>query len=727
MNKEDIKNETEKKPEAQETPEVIESPEKLRQEMTEKSKEEVERFKKESQKELAYFEGGNLAIDNEDKEALQKLDQRAKAAENKLLNEIGEKEWTPDSDFPPPLDEEMWNPNGDVPPPLPDEKKYHESGMKERNIKKPELLDKKEASKKFLKRERERLAREILVERKAQYERLSALKKSIENAINDSERMEGQQADEQYGIIAKKQSDEANMLAERLESAIDKQGNKNERENVAQLISNSENIKSLKAKIQEHYAKADEIAKEYFENIQKSVEQTTLRNNAFIVHTFLLNEEIRHNANSNISGRATFKDDLDILLSLEPSISTSSVIPGSRQGLWGKEYGVIIGGGDIFSANYGDAGTVSRGIKKRIQGEIVNSKRIDALVSDKKERGYNEIVVNNPKVFGFFQNVEIDEFGRMIGFKKKNSKKENEKYKDNFMIYMKLAIRKGIPIHIMTPDRRLFEFKSISDDGIVSVGQEITPEQVALGRAGLPDEKRIEIGEKIISKNLFRHIDEQKEAKGIVAELSGQEKSEIELSREEYLNYIKDETGIHLGDFPENLRGDKEFLMEAAKYHHDPTSAYNYATDSLQRDINFIKYIYRIYKEKKQDHALLYSLMPKDIRKNEEIVLLALENDDSYNNLEISLAESPLIWEKIIDSLIKKKDSRSWSYLDAGETKEFDIEFTQFFMKEEDGNSVDMSKKIIADDNFIQKLNSKYPDYKFEVNDREHVTVTRLA
>ena len=190
----------------------------------------------------------------------------------------------------------------------------NKSAMKERVIENSELLDKKEASKKFLAEERAKLAEELWEQRKLQKNRLGRLKNIIEAG---QEKIEGENGDKQYGKIAELQSHEANLLAERLVSEnLSEQDVNEEKENIAQLISNSEGLKSIKAKLQEHYAKADEIAQKKFEFVRKTVEQTKLRNNAFIVHTFLFYEELRHNANSNISKRATVEDDIDILLSL---------------------------------------------------------------------------------------------------------------------------------------------------------------------------------------------------------------------------------------------------------------------------------------------------------------------------------------------------------------------------------------------------------------------------
>lgn len=765
----DIKN-----PEAQENyeaPKSVENGEELRQQMTSEAKEVLDQFKQECADDLlrveARAEEDKLIVDGKDKKALEDLGTEAEMAKKELEAEITTTKSqfeklniiavTKDHNFEGSVivkteDEEgqitgyalRKNSQGDWEG---NEIRYMKDGsigsvyqlhekdfsklgdqgvlasyesiptMKERTIENPEVLNEKEASKKFLAEERKKLAQEIREQRKVQRERLSVLKNDSEEANKSSESMEGELEDSRYAQFAERQSLEADIISERLSSSeMSEQDVPDEQENIGQLIASSGEINLLKAKLKDHYSRADTIAKKKFESMQKSVEQTMIRNNAFIVHTFLLDEGLRHNENSNIAQRATLEDDIDILLSLEPSISTSSVVSGSRQGLWGGRIGVVLGGGDIRGVAQSDNGTVTGGIKMR-NGEVSSSKEIDEKVSDKGEREYNELVVNNPEVFGFFQNVQIDESGNMIGFKKTDSEQDNKNYREDFLKYIDLAIQKGMPPLIMTPDRKLFEFSSISNEGVVSIGAEITPEQVAKGKAGLPNEKRAEIGEQIISKNLFKKINDQKEAKEILAELSGKEKSGVELSQEEYLAYARDNQG-RFHDFPKHLLADKNFMLKVAQF--NPVSAYEYADENLKKDIEFIKHIYSL--KKKDVTRSIYSLMPDVLKKNENIALLAIENND-FENIDSTLADSSVVWEKIVDKIVERNNPARWFSRNVGEQQ---VMGTTFYMKKE-FSSVDMTEKLIADTSFVQKLNNKYPNYKFEIDEYKQLLVTKLA
>ncbi|MBI4086683.1 hypothetical protein HY416_01725 [Candidatus Kaiserbacteria bacterium] len=275
---------------------------------------------------------------------------------------------------------------------------------------------------------------------------------------------------------------------------------------------------------------------------ERSVEQVALRNNAFIVHTIAESGQAQHhNENSNVSGKVTYGDDMDIMLAFEPSVSASSVTPGKKARLWTGD-GFILGGGQISEAGGSDQGTVAHGIKRR--GNRTSSlEEIDHAVGRNSELhkrdydrigtfGMNEIVVNNSEVFGFFQQAEKDADGRYWMFSAETKKdaemaKKMRRYGPtafdnnlgNYRRRFSTAQERGIPLYVMTPEREVYEALGVNDDGTVEIGKQLTPEEVARGRAGLSAEKRKEIGERILKKNLFRGEKIQKEAEEIIKSL----------------------------------------------------------------------------------------------------------------------------------------------------------------------------------------------------------------
>ncbi|HEX8946678.1 MAG TPA: hypothetical protein VF829_00475 [Candidatus Paceibacterota bacterium] len=458
--------------------------------------------------------------------------------------------------------------------------------MEERDIQSPELLDAREASKKFLAEERSALAQEIREQRRAQRERLAILKNDIEEARDSSESLEGAIEDNQYAQLAEMQSTEATMVAERIPSArLSESELSDEQENIRELIGNSEAVRMLKSKLEEHYLKANEEARKRFESVQKSVEHTALRNGAFFVHTIQESSIKRHNELSNVSSRSTYEDDVDILLSLEPTISASSIFSGRSQegkisGLWSNTGGLILGGGEIRYASRNDLDSKSAGIKSRVvAGEIENQSvaDIDNVVSkrgeaeilrktydgvQKIEQGsdYNEFIVDNPKVFGYYQSVgviededfadgkywageietkyEYEEISRMKRILDKiqqdpsyfnSSDVTPEKYQGKLVKFQErlhqykerfeMMASKGTPLYIMTPDRSMYEYLGINEDGSVNIGRQLTVEEAATGRAGLSTEKRKELGNKVLQKQVFKEEGTRKEAAEIINHL----------------------------------------------------------------------------------------------------------------------------------------------------------------------------------------------------------------
>ncbi|MDB4992346.1 MAG: hypothetical protein JWL75_591 [Parcubacteria group bacterium] len=109
--------------------------------------------------------------------------------------------------------------------------------------------------------------------------------------------------------------------------------------------------------------------------------------------------------NSLLNTWASWKQKLDVLLTLEPTISTSTVKEGADN-MWGR-MGVILSGGRVVDASPSDLGTVAKGVKTR----MTHSERF-ATITDKIESsinrnrdnhpGYNELVVEDPQVAGFY-------------------------------------------------------------------------------------------------------------------------------------------------------------------------------------------------------------------------------------------------------------------------------------------------------------------------------------
>lgn len=463
-----------------------------------------------------------------------------------------------------------------IPPPPPEEAIPQPPILKERTIPTPENASARAYSKEYMRSERTRLAAELLLERKKGRDQLAELRvrihllqQKLENSGLTPETLQ-----EELSQLETQRSERANTLTDHVSEFVDTEAAQDnelpidypeqhayahlspeERREVAQELSTSTGtlidadtlLSSAREKISRHYAEARE-------HLQRRVEQTMLRNKVFFVHTIQEDTQLRHNENSNVSADASFEDDLDIVLALEPSLSASSITPGMDEqgrvsGLWSHRGGVLISGGHIAAASTHDIGTISTGIKKRHAFTDANAsaEQIDAVVqAPRRSRpgdiaGYNELVIDNPEISGYFKSGARDEHGTfwMYGLdiraqlenlhtlyaRSKGGYKyqaAHTLFQDNVNRYKKrfTDIRaKGLPFYVMTPDRRFYEVFQVHDNGSLTVGAELTPEQAAHGHAGLPPDKRKEIGAQLLERNLFRSAHTYTEAKQIVEEL----------------------------------------------------------------------------------------------------------------------------------------------------------------------------------------------------------------
>ncbi len=311
---------------------------------------------------------------------------------------------------------------------------------------------------------------EIRIDTKEQKEGVLALREKLESSSS----LEGMGACIEYGLLAVAQSDEADRLAKNIRGHEEMNDvDVTEKLEIINIhIDNGEKLRLLKEKVEEFYEKADEKTRESLDFVLRSVERVMLNTNAFIVHLFLFDEK---------------QNDIDVISSLQPSLLTSSIVAGAKQGLPQGKSGIILNGGTIT----GIKGRDEDGMNK-----VPSYKEIYERISDSSERPYNEIIVKNPEIFGFFLNVEVDDNGELYDFKT-TVPEDAIRFKNDFMRNMNLAASRGFPQLVMTPDRRMFEFLSIDDTGVVHVGNEVTPEQVAKSKVAVSQEKRKELAKSI--------------------------------------------------------------------------------------------------------------------------------------------------------------------------------------------------------------------------------------
>lgn len=484
-------------------------------------------------------------------------------------------------------------------------------------------------------------------------------------------------------------------------------------------------IRSIREKLSVHYAKAGEISQAEYERQQKTVEQVTMRNNAFILHALEANQKHRSHRpheNSPVNQAATLEDEIDILMSLEPSIATSSVRPQSEDRLFSNRFfGVILGGGDIESARGGDAATNPRDIKNRPAMERDQSPQVvDAEISSTKTDSYNELVVNNAKISGIFHKVSgppTQEGIPVLAFISPDSV-------ESFRGAMDLARRRGVPQYVLTPENRMFEYISVGDDGSISLGNELQPTDIAKRPDGLTDEKRLEAGERVLEHNILKDFTHQQEAKAILGEISGQS---YELTKEDYLQHLRafpEEAWKRLRTYPEEIAKNRSMIEEATRL--DPKNALSYVNfidSGLKHDKEYLKFFYDCLPSGER-HEQLWSL-PREVI-DKELVLYALEHNDTGNNISTELYEDPEIKQKILEGFVANFKISDIDKRKMEEDHDSKVYRGTPLFTVTDRNGKDISFELGSEPELIVLLNEKFEgQYTFEYDpSHEHLVIT---
>jgi hypothetical protein len=418
-----------------------------------------------------------------------------------------------------------------------------------------------------------------------------------------------------------------------------------ELEILRELVDSDNTRQIIKDKLSAHYQKSESGAESLYDKDKRGVEHIMKRNNAFIVHMILTSNELRHNANSNVAAHTELADDVDILLSLEPSISTSSVVPGVSSGLWGGGLGALIADGEVRTARASDDGTKSLGIKQRSEkGSKASAQSIDNYVSDRKDGGgYNEFVVNEPKVGGFFTLSTKPDENKQVEFSPGSIVKKA----------ILLAAERGVPMFVMTDDRRVYQLESYDEvKGIGNVGSEISPQDLAKMPAGISNEHRVELGGRVLKNIPFTKLSFQQEASEILNTLGAN--LETAMSKDELLQAVKinPELVRDESNFPAESLGDIDFMTKLAE--HNPYSAFNIASPELQNNLDFIQKIYPNFVKQKKSLLNNFShealLVP-------EVQLLAIKYEDLSDLIRLlqpDMLDNDSVKEALISRISQK-------------------------------------------------------------------------
>lgn len=403
----------------------------LQEVMVKESEKEVFDFQEagkqalEADKKRATAEG--LHIDEEDKQKLEDINREADEAEQNLLEKLGESEFTTDNqqnkdevrDFSKryssfrrsEVASQIWKIR----------KEYQEKKKQteQQNIENQERRVKISEELETRKREVEQIEKEISDFEKNIQEKKSKIWHKFINLFGQKELNEEIQmeAAQKRLSIAQQEILEKNELLTEVRDAILES-------------SDMENAKSL---LKDFYNEQSEIkTKLEEEREQRDLAKIAKERGVTIVHGLPLDSFEMNNTSENNTLINTKEVDaqskIQMILGIEPTLSTSTINEKSKynKGIM-YPFGVILGGGEVVSAYQGDAGTeteslyarrskydknltksvIQNNITKKIEDAIENPLAIGERSEDGAlGMGFNEIIVENPKVSGLYVDLE---------------------------------------------------------------------------------------------------------------------------------------------------------------------------------------------------------------------------------------------------------------------------------------------------------------------------------
>jgi hypothetical protein len=200
--------------------------------------------------------------------------------------------------------------------------------------------------------------------------------------------------------------------------------------------------------------------------------------------------------NSALMAEASnFQTKLAVTLALEPTIATSSLRVGdSERNVW-NGVGVILSGGQIIDAHAHDAGSVASGLHERsthpgLKKEVLEEKLRTAANPDAGARswsGYNEIIVDNPKVAGLYVvNDELQENSTQI-----NIPIEVEQASEHF----------GLPLFVISHGQA-YAVRRYEDR--IIMGEPLSPEQLSASMFTLDKTTRESMIAQLLEQGVFK-------------------------------------------------------------------------------------------------------------------------------------------------------------------------------------------------------------------------------
>ncbi|MBU0660639.1 hypothetical protein KKG22_00495 [Patescibacteria group bacterium] len=251
---------------------------------------------------------------------------------------------------------------------------------------------------------------------------------------------------------------------------------------------NRHELDEAKERLDEFYHGENERLQEYQEEEKvRNVEEIIRKHNVYFLHG--IHPKFVPLYNSMLTREVDWQTKLKILLSLEPSLSTSTTQAGDTHGNIWSRMGVVLNGGRIAAAHHSDAGTQATSLNNRVglvdKRDIASD--IDSAILDRVT--YNEFVLERPGVSGFFVCTEN------IGGEKNDLVDFSEIYSGTQKL--------GMPLFVLEYGE-MYEAEYDNESNILIKGKKISPEEMLGITYNISGEERNELVDEILTDSPFK-------------------------------------------------------------------------------------------------------------------------------------------------------------------------------------------------------------------------------
>lgn len=263
-----------------------------------------------------------------------------------------------------------------------------------------------------------------------------------------------------------------------------------------QIMNDQSTLGGATSEVKDYYTNLSETYTQLeAEKYGRDVGNMMREHSAFFFHAINTEADDAQKVNGVINPNIPREDRLKILLSLEPTISASTVKHGTEMKhdftLWSRS-GVILSGGHITEAGRNDIASQSQGVDKRnsTQARYKELRSVSEAIED-RGTSYNELIIREPKIAGYYLWVNADrEWPISLNEIRQKELQEAEAL--------------GLPLYTVIDGRVIESFLVNEGTELMPGADEVTPKSLLKSpQISLDETRRKELREEVLNDTTF--------------------------------------------------------------------------------------------------------------------------------------------------------------------------------------------------------------------------------